>query len=353
MRLHNRQIKASFWTDTELIRLLDITGRMFYLGLWQLADDSGCLEHDILAFKIHLFPADNDITVEVIESWVNKLIEAKKLIPYEAEGKKCLFIKNFHKHQTLRNCPPPEVPLPEWITFEPYPSNDKQGKYIINEEALNDFLQISYSKKKVSNEPLEVSSNHNQNLNLNHNLNLNNNQNNNLNREYSTTSEQSSDTTQEPQADNRQQEVQNEEEQGTQAKARKGRIIPIFDEDTIQYQLAMFMRQCVLENLPNAKVPEPTPKGLKRWAYEIDLMIRIDNRSPDEIRDMIDWSHRDSFWKANILSPGKLREKWDTLVAHKLRQEERNRGMPLSKEPKSWGTLRALYQKYQAEEGGT
>lgn len=333
MRLHNRQIKASFWTDTDLIRLLDITGRMFYLGLWQLADDSGCLEYDVLAFKIHLFPADADITIEVIEQWVKKLIEAKKLIPYEAEGKKCLYLKNFHKHQTLKNCPPPEVPLPPWVAWEPYPSNDRTGKYIINENVLTNFLQGSYN-------PLQSSSNHNQN----HNLNLNQNQNNNLNQEYSTTSEQSPDAPHEPNA----QESQNKNQQ---KKSQRARVIPIFEEDTIQFQLAMFMRQCILENLPNARVPEPTPKGLKRWAYDIDLMIRIDKRSPDEIRDMIDWSHRDNFWKANILSPGKLREKWDTLVAHKLREEERNRGMP--KEPKSWSTLRALYQKYQAEEGGT
>ena len=88
------------------------------------------------------------------------------------------------------------------------------------------------------------------------------------------------------------------------------------------------MRQCILSNLPKAKVPKPTPEGLRRWAYDIDLMIRIDCRSPDEIRQLIDWSHRDPFWKANILSPGKLREKWDTLVAHKQRGEERIRGAP-------------------------
>jgi hypothetical protein len=90
----------------------------------------------------------------------------------------------------------------------------------------------------------------------------------------------------------------------------------------------MFMRQCILSNLPKAKVPKPTPEGLRRWAYDIDLMMRIDCRSPDEIRQLMDWAHRDQFWKANILSPGKLREKWDTLTAHKKRDEEKIRGAP-------------------------
>lgn len=104
--------------------------------------------------------------------------------------------------------------------------------------------------------------------------------------------------------------------------------IPIFEENTEQYKLALFMRQCILKNLPNAKLPDTTPDKLRRWAYDIDLMIRIDNRTPAEIRQLIDWSHRDQFWKANILSPGKLRDKWDTLTAHKKRDEVKIRGAP-------------------------
>ena len=111
-------------------------------------------------------------------------------------------------------------------------------------------------------------------------------------------------------------------------KPKKTRQLPVFDENTEQYKLALFMRSCILENLPNAKVPDPTPDKLRRWAYDIDLMMRIDNRSPEEIKELMDWSHRDPFWKANILSPGKLREKWDTLVAHRMRDLEKNRGDP-------------------------
>ena len=307
MRLHNRQVKAAFWTDTDLLRLLDIPGRMFYQGLWQLADDSGCLEYDVLAFKIHLFPAD-PVDTEAIQHWIDKLIESKKLIPYEAENKKCLYLKNFHKHQTLKNCPPPAVPLPPWISFEPYPSNNKQGKYVIREDILNEFLQCSYNKKNINETGLRLSYNQNQNLNQNKDI-------------YST-SEQSPDASQNVP------ESKTEKREASEKPKNRSRQIPVFDEDTEQYKLALFMRQCILENLPNAKVPEATPDKLKRWSYDIDLMMRIDCRSPDEIRELIDWSHRDQFWKANILSPGKLREKWDTLVAHKKRAEEKTRDSP-------------------------
>ncbi|HRC81360.1 MAG TPA: hypothetical protein PLF27_08230, partial [Sedimentibacter sp.] len=83
-------------------------------------------------------------------------------------------------------------------------------------------------------------------------------------------------------------------------------------------------------------------------AYDIDLMMRIDCRSPDEIRQLIDWSHRNPFWKANILSPGKLREKWDTLVAHKQRAEERNRGAPAHK---SSNPFKDRLRRVQNDEG--
>lgn len=131
-------------------------------------------------------------------------------------------------------------------------------------------------------------------------------------------------------------------------KSKKAKQIPLFDETTEQYQLALFVRQCVLENLPNAKVPEPTPEGLRRWAYDIDLMMRIDCRGPDEIRELMDWAHKDQFWKANILSPGKLREKWDTLVAHNQRAEERIRGAPAHK---SSNPFKDRLRRDQSDEG--
>ncbi len=146
MRLHNRQIKASFWTDPDLLQW-SRDKRWFYMGLVQLADDSGCLEDSSFAFKIQLFPSpvDVDITLEIIEKWRDELVEAEKLIRYEAAGKQCLYILNFHKHQVLKNCPPPEVPLPPWLQWEHYKSNERSGKYVVNDDVLTKFLQGSYS----------------------------------------------------------------------------------------------------------------------------------------------------------------------------------------------------------------
>ncbi|WAH35014.1 DnaD domain protein [Alicyclobacillus dauci] len=145
MQLHNRQIKATFWKDPELVQWpRDL--RWFYEGLIQLADDSGCLEDSPFAFKLELYPSptDSDVTVEVIEGWRDHLVSTGKLVPYTSGNKQCLYLYNFQKHQVLKSPQQPDVPLPEWIEWAPYDSNPRAGKYTVNRDVLTEFLQSSY-----------------------------------------------------------------------------------------------------------------------------------------------------------------------------------------------------------------
>lgn len=89
---------------------------------------------------------------------------------------------------------------------------------------------------------------------------------------------------------------------------------PMFDESSQEYKLAIRLRERILGNLPNARVPKPTPDGMASWCRQIDYILRLDNREPEDVALVIDWCQKDDFWRANILSPQKLREKWDTLV---------------------------------------
>ncbi|MEN3012865.1 MAG: hypothetical protein ABDH34_08340 [Dictyoglomus thermophilum] len=149
MKLHNRQIKSDFWTDSDILKLKrDI--RLFYIGLWQIAEDSGCLEDDPFTIKIILFPSpsDNDITIETINSFIETLVKLGKLVRYEVDGKKYLFIKNFHKHQKINPAQRPTIPLPDFISFEPFPSNDRVGKYKIAYKRLTEYLQTTSNIKE-------------------------------------------------------------------------------------------------------------------------------------------------------------------------------------------------------------
>lgn len=52
---------------------------------------------------------------------------------------------------------------------------------------------------------------------------------------------------------------------------------------------------------------------VERWAGDIDKMIRLDHRTPEEIGAVIEWCQQDQFWSGNILSGAKLREQFDQL----------------------------------------
>ena len=82
-----------------------------------------------------------------------------------------------------------------------------------------------------------------------------------------------------------------------------------FSEDSEEYRLAKLLLDCILEHRPNFKRP-----NLQSWAKHIDLMLRVDKRTPEEVEEVIRWCQKDSFWQANILSTKKLREKFDQLA---------------------------------------
>lgn len=150
MRLHSRIILPDYWSDSDTARWVRDM-RQFYIGLWQCADDAGCVEYDAYSFTMLLYssPMDKDITIETLEGWLAMMIYQQKVIPYLNGGKWYLFLKNFHKHQRMKNPCPPEVPLPSWVTWVPYESNPRAGKYEVSYNLLTDFLQSSYTKDGI------------------------------------------------------------------------------------------------------------------------------------------------------------------------------------------------------------
>jgi len=84
----------------------------------------------------------------------------------------------------------------------------------------------------------------------------------------------------------------------------------IFSSDSVEVRLAEFLLGKIISRNPKFK----KPKNIQSWAKQIDYMIRLDNRTPEEIREIIEWCQKDPFWRGNILSTAKLREKFDQLV---------------------------------------
>ena len=89
-----------------------------------------------------------------------------------------------------------------------------------------------------------------------------------------------------------------------------------FEETSQEYIFAEKLRGLILKNNPKAR----TPDDLQKWAFDFDKILRLDNRSPTDVDIVIEYSQASDFWMTNVLSPGKLREKFDTLYLQAKKQ---------------------------------
>lgn len=85
--------------------------------------------------------------------------------------------------------------------------------------------------------------------------------------------------------------------------------------------LAIFLRDWIVRNNSGACVPQST-SDLAPWAKDIGLMITVDKRAPPKIKELIDWSQQDYFWRGVIDSPKKLRKNFDKLFIKSQSKEQ-------------------------------
>jgi hypothetical protein len=85
-------------------------------------------------------------------------------------------------------------------------------------------------------------------------------------------------------------------------------------------QLTDLLVQKIKENNPKAQTP-----NFDQWRDSIRLMMENDKYEFEQIKKMIEWCQSDDFWKSNILSAKKLREKAGTLVLQMERGDDNGR----------------------------
>lgn len=90
-------------------------------------------------------------------------------------------------------------------------------------------------------------------------------------------------------------------------KERKGNE-STYSSDSAEIRLSELLLAYMKKNNPKVKQP-----NLQTWAGYINKMLNIDKRTPEEIESVIRWCQNDSFWRSNILSTNKLRDKYDQL----------------------------------------
>lgn len=78
------------------------------------------------------------------------------------------------------------------------------------------------------------------------------------------------------------------------------------------------------------------PTITTRWRDAARLLIDKDGRTEDQIHRAIDWCQDDEFWRANVMSMPKLREKYDTLRLRAHEDQPTNDGEQRSGHTNGW-----------------
>lgn len=94
----------------------------------------------------------------------------------------------------------------------------------------------------------------------------------------------------------------------------------IFDDEV--YQACNLFADLIQAN--GSKRPTVTDK----WLTDMERLHRIDGRTWEQINAAIRWVQNDSFWRANVMSPDKLRKQYDAL---RLRAQGQQKQSAVSK----------------------
>lgn len=115
-----RMIDPEFWNDEE-IGAWSTEARLFYIGLWNFADDEGRLRAHPKLLRSQIFPYDEKLNIEKLKGEV-----AKKILWYTADGQEYGFIKNFLKHQRIDRPGKSQIPPPSKDVLEAFLNNREQ-----------------------------------------------------------------------------------------------------------------------------------------------------------------------------------------------------------------------------------
>jgi len=109
----NRVVKVEFWTSKTIAKL-SIGARLFFIGLWNFADDQGVLIDSDRKIMGDLFPFDRGVTKKQVQRWKTELEKNQLIIKYTHNNQQLLIIKGWDEHQKVPN-PSERRYLPEEI----------------------------------------------------------------------------------------------------------------------------------------------------------------------------------------------------------------------------------------------
>lgn len=114
----NRMVKAEFWDD-EKLSTISRDARLTFIGLWTHSDDYGVVKGHHSWLKNKIYPYES-INVETFQKWLGELEKILCIIPFDAEGEKFYYIRNFDKHQVINRPSEHRNPKPSQQFIDEY-----------------------------------------------------------------------------------------------------------------------------------------------------------------------------------------------------------------------------------------
>ena len=259
-----RYVKPEFWTDSRMVGI-SRDARLLYIGTWNFAlCDKGHLEDDMLRLKMQVFPADNvDVTALMAE-----LMAAGRIVRVTNGQSSWLWIKRLEPHQKTEARWKPRCP-----------ACNASANLSETQESSGEALT---SRNVANGREMDVAP-----ANLSETL------------------------------PNSPQEGRGGDRRGETSSSEVADATPDTSRPDVEKILDHLDAQIRTNGL---RVPNRTKKNTDAAR----LMLDRDGLSLDAILALIDFATSDEFWRTNILSASKLREKADTLRA----QAARRRGGP-------------------------
>jgi len=169
----SRMIKPEFWDDEKLATQTSRDARLVFIGLWTHADDYGVVKGNSVWLKNHILPYEDSLSIQKFSAWLTELAKGHWIIPFEDNGEKFYYIKNFSRHQTInrpskqRNAVPPNG-LTEGscnthggITSQTETETETETEVATSSSSLNRFKEVaknyySHLQQKFPNRKIQA-----------------------------------------------------------------------------------------------------------------------------------------------------------------------------------------------------
>ncbi|WP_326698016.1 hypothetical protein OG909_12100 [Streptomyces sp. NBC_01754] len=245
-----RTIKPTFFTSLTIADL-SCEQRLTFIGLWTHVDDEGRCIDDARLIKAAVWPLD-DRTAADVEDDLRALTEHSLITRYTLTHRSYIAVTGWAEHQRINRATPSKYPAPDQGKKAPEPA-PAPAPTCGDEDSLSTHAQLSEDSRPEGN------------------------------REQGTGNREQTSSAPAPRIPD-----------------------PVPDRDDVE-RICQHLADRIEGN--GSKRPTIT----KAWRTAARLLLDKDGRTEDQVHGCIDWCQDSDFWRGNVLSMPKLRDKYDQL----------------------------------------